>query len=64
MTGHVATCWQSFKIDMDAYNGHVRLLTKVWVISRMSKNRPCLTKGIRVGEKAPSKNTLLLDSLK
>lgn len=62
MAGRVATCIQfqnSFKLGMDAYHGHAHLLAEVGFIWRMSKNRPYVTDGFRLGrEKGPFESKL------
>ena len=52
MGGRVATCircQKSYKPGMDDCHGHAHLLEKVGAILRISKSRPCLVKGVRVG---------------
>ena len=48
---------------MDAYHGHLHLVAKVVVISRMFTKTPCSTEGVQVGQKGMSESTLFFDIL-
>lgn len=64
MAERVATCIRcrkSFKLGMDAYHEYAHLIGKVEVISRISTNKPCTTKSVRVDEKGPFESTLFFD---